>query len=365
MKVANPSRKLRKLPWVFGILLLMSIHYVYCYLCNHFAISDDLIMYPLNVNLNDTYTKLSLYKTWMPNVHSINPANFPLIRAPLSLCEPVLIQTISPENKTYLDILFVIKSRLHSFDQRRTIRNTWSNATCALMAGARIQTVFALGTTASPESALETKLHEEHDRYNDLLQFGFVDSYYNNTYKIMTALDYISRTCQDTKFVIIVDDDFLVNLNNIIQTISEVTTAEYSTYISGLVFYTQQPDRRPWSKWFVSYKEYPYRLFPPYPSGGTVVISMPVVRLLAAGMPFVKFFWIDDAYMGIVLYKYGIIPKLLPGVYLPRVATESELPGMISSHGFDSAAKMEQGWQRVVQTGACVGSDSKRHRWNI
>lgn len=335
--------------WSSVALILVGLYYAY-----EFTASDDLAKYPLDVNLTQMYKQYTMISTPVPNVYGINAANFPLLRAPTQLCSPIR-QTV-PRSETIFDILLVIKTRLNSFDQRRSIRNTWGNVSCAPNNTVRIRTVFVLGTTASTviTPSLGKSLQMEQEHYNDLLQFDFVDTYRNNTYKIMTALDHVSRKCNNTKFVILVDDDFLVNPNNLIRAIFKVNASEYPTYVSGHILFTQQPERTPWSKWFVRYCEYPYRVFPPYPSGGTVIMSMPVVRLVAFGMKFVQFFWIDDVYLGIVLNKFGITPQTLPGVYLKPVVTASDLAGMIASHGFDNPTKMEQGWKSLTRTGVCT-----------
>ncbi|KAA0189167.1 Hexosyltransferase, partial [Fasciolopsis buskii] len=342
------SKKFRRAVWCSVALILVVLYYAY-----EFTASDDLAKYPLDVNLTQMYEQYSMIPNWVPSIYGIDPASFPRLRAPTHLCSAVRQSVAGSE--TILDVLLVIKTRVNSFDQRRSIRNTWGNSSCAPNGRARIRTIFVLGRAASMTTpSLESKLQMEQEHYNDLLQFDFVDTYRNNTYKVMTALDYVSRKCNNTNFVILVDDDFLVNPNTLIQAISKVNAVEYSTYVSGQILFTHQPERTPWSKWFVHYWEYPYRVFPPYPSGGTVIMSMPVVRLVAFGMRFVQFFWIDDVYLGIVLNKFGIIPQTLPGVYLKPVVTGSELFGMISSHGFGNPAKMEQGWKRLLRAGVCA-----------
>ncbi|THD25230.1 Hexosyltransferase [Fasciola hepatica] len=280
-------------------------------------------------------------------------AQFSRIRAPRSMCNSQGNGLRPMQNQSTIDILFVVKSRIKSFDQRSAIRSTWGNASCALSVGALTQTLFALGTTAVPEPLLDFLLQREQDEHDDLLQFDFVDEYYNNTYKLMSSLKYISRYCPNARFVMIVDEDFLVNVKNVIRTIRSVTNLEYQTYVSGHVYDHMKPMRTLWGKWYISYLSYPFSTFPPYATGGSIIFSMPVVRLLVVGMPFVKYLWIDDVYIGFVLLKYGISPRHLNGIYLKRTTSPSELRNAISSHKFSNAQLMNAGWTVLKDIGVC------------
>ncbi|VDP79904.1 unnamed protein product [Echinostoma caproni] len=327
----------------------------------------DIYDYPLDVDLYQIYNILGIDEDWTPEgkkcTRPINQVSFKLIRYPQSLCQPIVPNASEPlYSKRFVDILIVVKSRLTSFDQRNAIRQTWANATCASYLDTSTRTVFALGSTARPQTSLIERLRWEHDTFGDLLQFDFVDSYHNNTYKMMSVLRHISRNCRATRFVVLVDDDFLVHPSNLIRAIQRITTTQYPTYVSGFIYPMQFPERDASSKWHVLYENFPYQNFPPYPSGGTVILSMPVVHLVTVGMPFVKFLWIDDVFLGIILQKYGISPQKLHGVWLPQNESDFDPSNAITVHGFDNPMKMLNGWMKLMQFGACPSRNDAGRR---
>ncbi|OON19399.1 N-acetyllactosaminide 3-alpha-galactosyltransferase, partial [Opisthorchis viverrini] len=88
------------------------------------------------------------------------------------------------------------------------------------------RTLFLLGQlkdkNASRESTvLQQNLELEQTKYHDIVQFDFVDSYANNTYKILSAMEFVSSECPMARFVVILDDDFLVHPVNLIKTINQ------------------------------------------------------------------------------------------------------------------------------------------------
>ncbi|KAA0187711.1 Hexosyltransferase [Fasciolopsis buskii] len=313
--------------------------------------------YPLEVNLYEIYEKLGPNVDWTPesnvSVHPINNARFKVIRVPTSFCRLNPKASLTKRNQSKIDILFLVKSRVLAFDQRNAIRNTWGNRNCTLTGGAKTRTIFALGTTPQPQPSVESNLQHEHDRYDDLLQFDFIDSYENNTFKLMSSLTHIYRHCHHARFVMIVDEDFLVNVQNVIRVIKNVTRMEYERFIGGFVYHQMKPMRHPSDKWYLSYDSYPFEIYPPYATGGSIILSRPVVGLLVSGMPFVKFLWIDDVYLGFILMKYGISPKHLSGVFYFRLDSFFELRHAISSHGFSDSRLMHDGWTMLQVAGVC------------
>ncbi|KAF6773360.1 hypothetical protein AHF37_06497 [Paragonimus kellicotti] len=193
-------------------------------------------------------------------------------------------------------------------------------------------------------SYIQKNLERESRIYGDLLQFDFVDHYNNNTYKLMAALQFAAQHCPQTRFVMIVDDDFLVHPFNLIKSITQVTQTQYPRYVAGHVFPYGTPLRSPFSKWYVSYSDYPYSVYPSYPSGGSIIISMPVVKLLLVGMRYTKYIYIDDVFLGIVLHKLGISPMHLPEI---TIQTKPDMRKMISAHGFDNEHALLQGWVQL------------------
>ena len=58
----------------------------------------------------------------------------------------------------------------------------------------------------------EQSLRKESEKYGDLIEFGFIDYYYNNTLKAVSLLHWIQKYCNQSKFILKTDDDVLVNI---------------------------------------------------------------------------------------------------------------------------------------------------------
>jgi len=67
---------------------------------------------------------------------------------------------------------------------RTNLRSTWAaEPLLDKVLGTRTKVVFMLGATLSEEQQM--LVNYESERYEDIIQADFIDSYYNNTYKII------------------------------------------------------------------------------------------------------------------------------------------------------------------------------------
>lgn len=123
------------------------------------------------------------------------------------------------------------------------------------------------------------------------------------------ALDWISRYCNRTSYVLKTDDDMLINMFSILNhlyTLTYVYSSEaWHSTIACLVWTRMRVTRDPTSKWFVSSDEYPYEHFQPYCSGSAYIITQDLIQPLFAATHHVPFFWIDDYYMT------GLLPRAI------------------------------------------------------
>lgn len=74
-----------------------------------------------------------------------------------------------------IHLLVLVKSALNHFDRRRTIRQTWGFEN--RFSDVPTRTIFILGR--SFDTDLENRIKEEHEKYGDIVQYNFVDEYYN------------------------------------------------------------------------------------------------------------------------------------------------------------------------------------------
>lgn len=78
----------------------------------------------------------------------------------------------------------------------------------------------------------------------------------------------------------------------------------YRGYLRNYV----RPLRFVYSKWYISKTQYPYNKYPPFITGGAILMSHKTVRHLYMAAHFAPAFKFDDVYLGMLAYKVGIVP---------------------------------------------------------
>ena len=69
---------------------------------------------------------------------------------------------------------------------------------------------FITGQCSS--KACEDNLKTELIDHDDMVHGDFIDHYYNNTLKFSVALKYIFNYCTNTRYVLIIDGDYSLNV---------------------------------------------------------------------------------------------------------------------------------------------------------
>jgi acyl carrier protein phosphodiesterase len=59
-------------------------------------------------------------------------------------------------------------------------------------------------------------LQEEEHLYRDIVQGAFEDTYDNNIFKTLMIYKWIVEFCDSVDYILFVDDDYLVNVDNIL-----------------------------------------------------------------------------------------------------------------------------------------------------
>ncbi|MPC81164.1 UDP-GlcNAc:betaGal beta-1,3-N-acetylglucosaminyltransferase 7 [Portunus trituberculatus] len=78
-----------------------------------------------------------------------------------------------------------------------------------ILTGLLCRTVFVVGATQ--DEAQQQKLDEEIRTHGDIIQYNFIDSYANLTYKTLSLLSWGVTRCSEVQFLAKIDDDVLVN----------------------------------------------------------------------------------------------------------------------------------------------------------
>lgn len=193
---------------------------------------------------------------------------------------------------------------------RDTIRKTWGSQKAVL--GQPVETLFMLGLSGGADAALQQEaLGRESRRYGDLIQSNFLDSYHNLTIKTMMILEWVASNCLHTSYVMKVDSDVFVQVENLMRLLLDPSTAK-DNYMTGLVFWNNKVLRNPFSKHYMPRHVVPEPEYPPYPLGMSYVMSMDLPSRILEVSPHIKALFIEDAYLGMCLKRLGIPPTEPP-----------------------------------------------------
>ena len=158
----------------------------------HLCITLDQHNNPTTTSSSSTVTN-----PYQPRDHIVNPHNFSYIHNPgYSVCN-------TSNSSVY--VLVYVHSGPTNHQRRMVIRETW--ATRTLFSDLRL--VFMIGK--SIDQNVMKAIEYENELYRDIVQEDFIDAYKNLTYKGVMALKWISIYCSQTKYVLKVDDDIVVN----------------------------------------------------------------------------------------------------------------------------------------------------------
>ncbi|XP_022533566.2 lactosylceramide 1,3-N-acetyl-beta-D-glucosaminyltransferase B [Astyanax mexicanus] len=215
-------------------------------------------------------------------------------------------------NRDVLLLLFV-KSSPENFARRQAIRSTWGNeAYIERTLGVSVRVVFALGLHPSPSQRkkLQEMLHQEDEKYNDLIQQDFLDTFHNLTIKLLLQLGWTHAYCSNAQFLMSADDDIFVHMPNLIHYLQEVRRSGVKDFWVGKVHRGAPPIRRKDSKYYVSEEMYPWSMYPDYTPGAGYVVSKDVAaRVYEASLTLNASLYIDDVFMGICANAMGISPQ--------------------------------------------------------
>ncbi len=232
--------------------------------------------------------------------HLINSefnSNLKIILNPKKLC--------NIENNTKFIFIYVFTSA-KNFKRRSLIRKTWANITLFQ----NIRVAFIIGK--SSDLNIEKEIQIEQKQYNDLIQGNFIDSYRNLSYKSLIAWKWIIRHCSNSKFIIKIDDDVVLNTFNLIRFINDESYLFPKLNVLNLknTFLCKcekhaPVERNSSSKMYVKKEEYSQKIYgmnqyPQYCAGMGIIMTSDLISRLYYKSKEIKLFWIDDVYVGIL-----------------------------------------------------------------
>lgn len=198
-----------------------------------------------------------------------------------------------------IKLVVLVKSSTQNFDRREDIRkSTFSKSIYHL----ETKIIFELGL---PQNiGLQMKIEKESKMFRDILQANFTDSYRNLTLKAIMGMRWASKKCSQTDFVLIIDDDMEFSFKNIFKTLQNYSRNEY--LYMGKSPRSLRPLRWKKSKYYATYDEFRPTAYPKYAFGAGMLFSFKAFFKITKQIPFVKGFWIEDVYFGMLAKNANI-----------------------------------------------------------
>ncbi|XP_068098840.1 UDP-GlcNAc:betaGal beta-1,3-N-acetylglucosaminyltransferase 7-like [Hyperolius riggenbachi] len=210
-------------------------------------------------------------------------------------------------------LLIVVKSIIEQHDRRDAVRNTWGKE--KEVNGKKIRTLFLLGTTSVGKDHwnLQRLIEQENQIYGDILQWDFMDTFFNLTLKEVNFLKWFHIYCPNVEFIFKGDDDIFVNTENILDFLAfKKNDPLLPSLFVGDIISRAVPIRNKQSKYYIP-KELYDKPYPVYAGGGGFLMASSLARRLFVASEGIQLFPIDDVFLGMCLKNLGVEPKLHPG----------------------------------------------------
>ncbi|XP_044252424.1 beta-1,3-galactosyltransferase 5 isoform X2 [Tribolium madens] len=196
----------------------------------------------------------------------------------------------NPCNESNPTLLILVHSNPKNFEKRKIVRETWGKNT------PQVKVLFIIGLVKIRR--LKMQLQKENEEFGDLIQGSFYDAYRNMTYKHVMVLKYAIYHCPQAKYILKTDDDVFVNMPLMLNFLNLDLSPFGGSRMIFCTLRKNSPAMRSWrSKWRVSFKEYPDKVYPPYCPGWAIIYSPDVVFELYREAQKTDYFWIDDVHI--------------------------------------------------------------------
>ncbi|XP_054718208.1 beta-1,3-galactosyltransferase 1-like [Uloborus diversus] len=210
-------------------------------------------------------------------------------------------QALMPRNACNGSVFVVVLvcSSVPNFDARQAIRDTWAQDAAKLN---NMRVFFLLGKSSN--ESLNNAVYNESQKFSDIIQEDFLDTYNNLTLKSVMLLKWVNQNCANAQYIMKTDDDMFVHLPNLFRLL-KVKGRKW--LLLGCLIRGAVPVKDWNSKWYVPEVVYPGRVYPPYLSGTGYVMSRESASVLYRTALNTAFFYLEDIFItGICASRAGL-----------------------------------------------------------
>lgn len=255
------------------------------------------------------------------------------------------------KGKETVEIVLVVKSALKHWDNRKVIRKTWGNEESRF---GNVRTVFLVG---GKDISFEwkKKLRNESAQFQDLVVGNFKDTYENVIIKTRMGLEWSYKECFSVaKFFFFIDDDCYVSIKNAF-TFLRNQSSENHLYAGKINFKSGPIRTKLHSTWFITGKDYPYNLYPPYAAGAGYFMSRKSVSDFYWASLFIEPFPFDDVYLGIINFKLNMTSTQIENQFRfpdPLASNDNvNYSTIILQHRFKYPNELLSFWKKQFEAG--------------
>ena len=280
-----------------------------------------------------------------PNRINLHPSNLTVIN--LEQFQFLLNQDVCATSP--ISFLLLVKSATKNRLKREAIRSSWGRTQIPRES---VVIVFLLGRPG--DSSQQMAIKEEAEKYGDIVQGDFIDTYHALQYKSVMGLVWASTFCPQAEFVMKGDDDMFIDVFELL-VLSRLNIKNQSRN-HFLLCYVE-------SHGSILYPPYRFQggsVYPPYCSGWMYVTTPATAKRLANEAQGSSYFWVDDAWItGFLAKKLGIKHMEL-NIYRTMDPTT-----MINAKSRQSPAKYHKDyvWGKMFTNISVFNSLQKKAHW--
>jgi hypothetical protein len=180
------------------------------------------------------YTNYIIAKTWLKPLSGVKPLRpdfGPVLNDVTSFRYPINIKPCRQDkaHRNASGLFVAIISAPDHFDQRKIIRRTWLHHLQSQSNSSVILTGHGFILGLKNDLNIQKRIKAESKRFGDIIQIDMVDDYFNLTLKDVGLLNWLKRHCR-VDFVLKVDDDVYVNVQNLVSAMKPLNPSEKSLY---------------------------------------------------------------------------------------------------------------------------------------
>ena len=250
----------------------------------------------------------------------------------------------------HFDILIYVFSAAGNFDERLAIRATWGNKT---VLKDDVKHVYIIGRASSVEK--QKLLEKESEKFNDIVQGDFEDSYVGLGNKSITTWNWIRMYCHTAKVFMKADDDLALDIERILTSVNPYINKprHLMCYLINNAYVKREKE----NKYYVSFDEYPDKFYHSYCNGWAFLYTTDIVQEMCQYMLWTEMFKIAD------VWTTGMVMKKVQN--LTRINIENLLgltAGQSQSWGFTSRSTARVMLGQVLRIATC---GTRTHRGGV